>query len=116
LSAPTGDGRKSRKPKIKNPLGIFRTKKEELIMEMIVNNAYMIVGNDIAEFPEIDAGSVIFIPETDEHYLVTAPGEWVLVDEEEVSEEVTPEEETPIAPEDPVEPEGNQESSGNAEE
>ena len=77
-------------------------------MEMIVNNAYMIVGNDIAEFPEIDTGSVIFIPETDEHYLVTAPGEWVLVDEKEVSEEVTPEEETPIAP---VEPEENQESN-----
>lgn len=82
-------------------------------MEMIVNNAYMIIGNDIAEFPEIDAGSVIFVPETDEHYLVTAPGEWVLVNEKEVSEEVTPEEETPITPEEPVEPEENQEPAEN---
>lgn len=77
-------------------------------MEMIVNNAYMIIGNDIAEFPEIDAGSVIFVPETDEHYLVTAPGEWVLVNEKEVSEE-----ETPITPEEPAEPEENQEPAEN---
>lgn len=68
-------------------------------MEMIVNNAYMIIGDDIAEFPEINTGSVIYIPETEEHYLVTAPGEWVLINEKEASEEVTPDE-TPVTPED----------------
>ena len=37
--------------------------------------------------------------ETEEHYLVTAPGEWVLINEKEASEEVTPDE-TPVTPED----------------
>lgn len=85
-------------------------------MKMIVDNAYTIMGNDIAEFPEINTGSVIFVPETNEHYLVTAPGEWTLVNKKEVSEEVAPEEEETPTPEEPVEPEDNQESTENLDE
>lgn len=55
------------------------------MFELIVNNSYTIFAEEInAEAcVGVDAGSAIYVPETEEHYLLLAPGELVLVTEEE---------------------------------
>lgn len=55
------------------------------MFELIVNNSYTIFAEEInAEAcVGVDAGSAIYVPETEEHYLLIAPGELVLVTEEE---------------------------------
>ena len=67
------------------------------MFELIVNNSYTIFAEEInAEAcVGVDAGSAIYVPETEEHYLLIAPGELVLVTEEEEVE--TPSIEEPEA-------------------
>lgn len=64
------------------------------MFELIVNNSYTIFADEISAEAcvGVDAGSVIFVPETEEHYLLIAPGELVLITEEEEIEAPTTEE------------------------
>lgn len=55
------------------------------MFELIVNNSYTVFAEEIsAEALDcVDLGSMIFVPETNEHYLLVAPGELIKVSEEE---------------------------------
>lgn len=77
------------------------------MFELIVNNSYTIFAEEInAEAcVGVDAGSAIYVPETEEHYLLLAPGELVLV-----TEEV----EAPSIEEPEEEPEDDESEGGNS--
>lgn len=71
------------------------------MFELIVNNSYTVFAEEISAdaLDCVDAGSMIFVPETNEHYLLVAPGELILVSEEELDAPATeePEVEEPEA-------------------
>lgn len=74
------------------------------MFELIVNNSYTIFAEEInAEAcVGVDTGSAIYVPETEEHYLLLAPGELVLVTEEEETPSIE-EPETSEPTDEPVE-------------